>query len=117
MREEQVPLFYVTAVSTVLIFINLFTILGLLDHFDIITFSINKYTSAISLVVIGLINYFLFVRQKQFLNYNFERSRKGDVWVIMYFILTIMIFIAIAKQHRMKVLKDRAVRPIQHRVV
>jgi hypothetical protein len=104
MREEQVPLVYVTAISTVLIFVNVFTLLGLADHYGIFSLSMNKYSAAVTIAIMGTMNYFLFVRGERFLDYDFKKDLKGGMLIVLYFVMTLLLFILVANQHREKIL-------------
>lgn len=89
MKEEQVPLVYVTSISTILIFINLFSIYGLLSYYNFILMLPNKYYVITSVFIIWILNYLLFVRDKKFLNYDFRKNNNGSVLIIIYFLLTV----------------------------
>jgi hypothetical protein len=104
MREEQVPLVYVTAISTVLIFVNVFTLLGLADHYGIFSLSMNKYSAAATIAIMGTMNYFFFIRGERFLDYDFKKDLKGGMLIVLYFVMTLLLFILVANQHREKIL-------------
>jgi len=52
MKEEQVPLIYVASISTLLIFINLFTLFGALSYYDLIPMFPNKYYVIATIIIL-----------------------------------------------------------------
>lgn len=78
---RDIPFYYVSLVVTLLVGFNLYTIYFLLNYFslvrDIIEILPNKYYVLIPMCVLWSIIYFGIARPKRFLNYNFEKTRKG----------------------------------------
>lgn len=100
MKEEDIPLFYVTSISSLLIFLNLYTINILVVIFSSYSFINNSYIAIIFLISIWILNYFTFVRFKKFLEFNFRKDKKGEVLVLIYIILSAVVFILAANAHR-----------------
>lgn len=115
--ERDIPLFYVSLVLTVLIGVNIFTIYFLLNylHFvsDIKDFLPNKFYVLIPMVVLWSIIYFGIARPKRFLNYNFEKTKKGGFTVMGYMILTALTFILVANLNRARLAEERFANPVK----
>jgi hypothetical protein len=106
MNESDIPLIYVSAISTVLIGCNLFTIysgLYLLGYVSLVSLKVF----IITLGVLWLLNHFFFVKGKQFLKYAFDTNIRGSVLIFGYIVLTIMIFILLANKNRERIFSER----------
>lgn len=102
MKEKDVPLIYVSAISSILIYINFLTFLPSLEFLsiDINYYISNKIFVLFSLLFLWITNYLFFVRPKKFLKLNFKKDKTGGFLVLIYIILTAISFILIAKYHR-----------------
>ena len=108
MKEKEIPLFYTSCVSTILIYFNLMTIYVLLVYWDLVAEIITgKYYSLIPMAIIWLFNYFLFVRSEIFLKYNFRKDVKGGILIGFYIFITAASSIAVANYNREKILRDK----------
>lgn len=102
--EKENVVIYTLAFSTVLIGLNLITIYLFLNFYDIIT-QIPSKTLGITLIIfLGLCNYFFVLKNKIFLEQNFEKDRKGGVYVVIYIILTFSFTFLMAKFNRERIL-------------
>lgn len=117
MKEKDIPLISVASISTLLIFFNIFTIYSLLiykGYFnDIIP---SKYYVLIPIVVIWLLNYFLFVRREFFLEYDFRKDVKGGLLIVFYIVITAAAFIIVANYNREKLFKHQQEQPVKEQV-
>jgi hypothetical protein len=107
MKEEQMPLIYVASISTLLVFINLFTLYGLLNYYDVIPMFPNKYFIIAIIILLWTLNYFLFVRKKRFLLYNFRQDFHGGAIIVCYVIITALSFIVAANYNREKIFSSK----------
>ncbi|MDR7131003.1 hypothetical protein J2X69_003362 [Algoriphagus sp. 4150] len=107
-ENDATALFSVTAVSTTLISINLLFLYGVMDNFNFTPMLTNKYYTVFIMVSIGFVNHYLFVRNKKFLNYGFEKDRKGGIYIVIYIILSFVFSFVEGKYNREKIFEGRA---------
>lgn len=102
MKEKDIPLIYVSALSTVLIFFNILTFLPALKilSIDINYYLSNKIYVLTSLVILWIANYIFFVKPKKFLEFNFKKDKKGGKFILIYIIFTTFLFIFVANYYR-----------------
>jgi hypothetical protein len=111
-KEKDIPLIYTSSVSTILVYFNLNTIYSYLVYKDVVKEIIpNKFYALIPMVIIWVLNYFIFVRRARFLECNFRKDIRGGVFVIMYFLLTAALAINIANYSRSKITELRRNHP------
>ena len=105
-RETEVPLIYVSAISTILIAFNLFTIYATLNYFGYLTmFSLEYFV--IALGILWLLNHLIFVRNKKFLDYSFNTHAVGSLLILAYILLTALSFIVLANKNRERIFSER----------
>jgi hypothetical protein len=104
LKEEDIPLIFVTSVSTILIYINIYTINVVLGLFNIGPIIDSKFFVISVLIAIWIVNYVFFVKPKNFLEYNFKKNRLGGFFIIVYIILTGVLFILVANHNRAVIL-------------
>ena len=102
-NEKSTVLFSVTAVSTLIIYFLFFNIYLFLDYLDIVRMFSNKYYVVFYMFLLGLFNYYFFIKQKIFLGYNFKKDYKGGLLIILFALLLIVLFILIANLNRTKI--------------
>ncbi|MNK03811.1 hypothetical protein D3C87_216640 [compost metagenome] len=113
MKEKEIPLVYVTTVSTLFIGFNLYTISSYLVFKDIIHEVISSKSRVIVFMVIVLcLNYIFFIKGKRFLNYNFKKDFKGGISIIFYMLFTAIMFIWVANLNRAKIFEQRRKEPL-----
>jgi predicted PurR-regulated permease PerM len=59
----------------------------------------------VSGVILGLLNYYLFIRDKKFLERGFKKDKKGGVLIVVLIISIIFTFISVANMNRAKIIK------------
>jgi hypothetical protein len=67
----------------------------------------NKIYTIGCVLIIALLNYLFFVKTKNFLKYNFSKSKIGKIIIILYFILIGILFFYIVDLHSEKIFKER----------
>jgi hypothetical protein len=107
MEEREIPLFYTSVASSVLVVFNLLAIHSLLKYFELIP-TVNKYFILIIAFLLWGINNFLIVKKKRFLERKFIKNIKGGWLVIIYIVLTAVFSIIIANYNRNKIFKGRS---------
>jgi K+ transporter len=67
----------------------------------------NKYFIFSYILIISLLNYFLFIKDRKFLNYNFKNDKKGGYVIILYVVILALILIFFANKNREKIFTER----------
>lgn len=96
--------------SALLIYFTIYTILIYLDFYCCKISNViipNKFMILLYLLVIGFLNYWIFVKEKKFLNYNFKNDKKGGYAIIGFIILLALLFIFIANKNREEIFKEQ----------
>jgi len=103
-------LYSIVIASTVLIYMILFTVFAYIDFFcfKIIDQILPNNSSVIAfMAIIGFLNYWFFIKDKKFLNYNFKTDKKGGYAIIGFMVLLACIFIFIVNKNREKIFAER----------
>ncbi|OYQ33905.1 hypothetical protein CHU92_12515 [Flavobacterium cyanobacteriorum] len=103
MKEKDFLILATSVVSTLVILINLLTLYYIFVFLKIIPQIPNKYYTIFVGVLLCLLNYRFMIKNKNFLNYNFNKDKKGGYFIISIFILTVILFITIANIYRARV--------------
>lgn len=112
--ERDIPFFYASLAATVLVGINLYTIYFLLNYSNLVRdFLPNKFYVLIPMLILWSIIYFGIARPKRFLNYDFEKTRKGGLAVVGYIVLTALTFILVANLNRARLAEERLANPVK----
>lgn len=107
-ESDAQALFSATAVSTVIVSFILLFLHGIANYFDLLPMFTNKYSAAFFMIVIGLINHYLFVRGKKFLNCGFQKDKKGGFLIVILILALGILFIVFANINRERIFKERA---------
>ena len=92
-----------TSTSTFVICFFLITIIFYVDFyfFKIVNFLLpNKEVIIFCLFCLGLLNYFLIIKNKLFLNYKFKADKQGGYAIIFVLVLLVLAFIFIINQKK-----------------
>lgn len=117
MKENDIPLIYVSSISTLLIFFNIFTVYSWLIYRDYLNDIIpSKYYVLIPIAIIWLLNYFVIVRRKLFLECNFNKDINGGLLIILYMVITAASFIIVANYNREKLFKHQQGHQVREQV-
>lgn len=96
-------------VSSLILYVILVTIFGLLYFFSkdqVPSFSSNnKLETVLIMLIIHVINYFLFIKPMRFLKQDFKKDKKGGFLVILFIIILGFLFVIGANKNRDKVSK------------
>ena len=107
----------VTSLSTLFLSFNVFTIYSFLIYRGLFKDIIpGKYYVLIPMGIIWVLNYFIFVREKPFLEYNFKKDVKGGILIILYILLTAVSSITVANYSREKIFKQQKEHPVTEQV-
>ena len=109
-NTEGGALYLTTSTSTffccffliVIVFYIDFYILNIVD----LLFS-NQNIILLSMVLVGFMNYYFFVKPKTFLNYNFKQGKKGGYAIIVFIVLLAISFVFIVNKNKEKIFQER----------
>ncbi len=106
-KEQSLILFNITGISTIIVFLNIFSVYLLLYYLDFVPMLINKYLIVLGMFILGVLNYIYMIKPKKFLEHGFTEDRKGGFSILLYLIVTIVFFIVVANCNRAKIFKER----------
>jgi len=107
LKDKSNILFSVTVVSSLILYLIILMIYTLFDYFY--SFRIFGNTIIILFMVsLGMINYFIFIRQKRFLKFNFKKDIRGGVIIVLFIIIISTLFIIVANYNRAKISKQKS---------
>lgn len=108
-KEKQIPLFYTSCVSAIIVYLNFYTLYTCLIYKNFFKDIIpNKYYVIIPMVIILAVNYFVFVKNKLFLDCNFTKDRRGGILIILYLVISVGLFVTVANLNRGKIISEKA---------
>lgn len=110
-ENELQALFSVITVSTLIVSLTIFFFHGSLNYLGLLPIYSNKFYMILFMVIVGCINYYFFIRDKNFLNYNFQKDKKGGVYIITYIILLGVSLIILSNINRKKIFEERSKNP------
>jgi amino acid transporter len=106
-------------VSTLLIYFFLYTSCAYVDFYSVkfLDKIVTGKTSVIILMaIIGLLNYWFFIKPKKFLNYGFKADKKGGYAIIGLIVLMAVSFVFIANKNRDRIFKEREKARIENKL-
>lgn len=63
------------------------------------------------MIIVGFINYYFFIRDKNFLNYDFKKDTKGGAYIVIYIILLSISLIVLSIINREKIFEETRKNP------
>src|SRR5688572_19139552 len=82
-KEKEIPLIYVAAVSSTLVYLNFYSLYIFLENKGVINKIINSVMHVvIFMFLIFILNFYFFVKRKKFLEYGFKKDFSGGILVI-----------------------------------
>ena len=110
-KENDKPLFYTATLSTVVIGINILTIAAILAYFEVLEMFSNKNEVILVMILLWLFIYYVIIQKKCFLEYNFKKSKRGGVLVMLYILITLILFLIVAFYNRDKISEEKKLQP------
>ncbi len=109
-EDTGLSLYFTVITSTLIIYFSIVFIVSLIDYLFPNSFNTlipNKYFIFSYILIISLLNYFLFIKDRKFLNYNFKNDKKGGYVIILYVVILALILIFFANKNREKIFTER----------
>lgn len=106
-ESEFEALFSVIIVSSLILSFHLIGVYIIANYFNLVTVVTNKLYMVLFMVITGFINYYFFIRDEKFLNYGFQKDKKGGVYIIIYMIFLGISLIIISNINRKKIFEER----------
>jgi amino acid transporter len=109
-EDAGLSLYFTVTASTLIIYFILYNTLTYVDFyfFKIVNQLLpNKFSIIVFMAIVGFINYWFFIKNRKFLNYNFKSDKKGGYTIIGFIVLLALTFIFIANKNRDKIFKER----------
>ena len=102
-NDSRTVVILLTSTSSFLLYFTFVAIVSVFDFYydglyDKIFF--DKSIIIFLIIIIGLINYFTFIKNKQFLNFNFKSNFLRSILIIIYLLLIVGILIFSANRSR-----------------
>lgn len=110
-ENELQAIFSVITVSTLIASLTIFFFHGSLNYLGILPMYSNKFYMILFMIIVGFINYYFFIRDKNFLNYDFQKDKKGGVYIILYIILLGILLFVLSNINREKIFEERKKNP------
>ena len=106
LKEKYFISFSVVTVSTVVIFIGLYTIYLYLDFIEIVPMFSNKFYVIPIMLSLGVFNFYFFIKPMKFLELNFKKDTKGGILVILFLLFITLTYVLVANKNRLKINKE-----------
>lgn len=109
-NDERTAVIITTTTSTFILYFFILTIVSFIDFYIFEIFDLifpNKILVIMYMCVIGILNYWFFVKSKKFLNYNFKTDKKGGYTIMGFILVLALSWVFIANKNRDKVFKER----------
>ncbi len=110
-ESDKVAIIRAVLSTSLLIYFTIYTILIYFDNyfFEISNIILpNKGLILLYLFLLGFLNYWFFIKDRKFLNYNFKSDKKGGYAIIGFIIFLALSFVFIAIKNREKIFNERA---------
>lgn len=109
-EDAGLSLYFTVTASTLIIWFILFIVSAYID-FYCLEFShiaeTNRFSIIISMTIIGLLNYWFFIKDRKFLNYNFKADKKGGYTIVGFLVLLALIFAIIVNKKRDRISNEQ----------
>jgi len=105
-ESNNLALFSTTAVSTLILSLNLITLYFVANYFGLMPIVTNKLYMVLFMFTVGCINHYFFVRERKFLNCDFHKDRKGGFLVVAYITFAFALVIIIGQYNREKIFNE-----------
>ncbi len=96
--------------STFFLYFSLYAIIGFFYFFKVSTslnFGVNfKFWIILFMFILWFLNYYLFIKPRNFLRKNFQKDKKGGLFIVFVVLFIGILFLIGANKNRAKIAKD-----------
>lgn len=110
-KSEFEVLFSTTVVSSVILSFHLIGVYIIINYFDLVVVVTNKVYMILFMLIVGCFNYYFFIRQKNFLNYGFQKDKRGGIYIAIYIIFLGFFLLIVSNINREKIFEERRRNP------
>jgi amino acid transporter len=100
-------LFRTNAFSTIVVFFIILAIYLFLNYLDFVPIIESKFYALLVALLLGVVNYYLFIKPKKFLYQHFKKDFNGGVAIVIFLLVVLSSFIIVANFNREKIFKTR----------
>jgi len=108
---HKMSLISTSLASTVFLYFTLYTIIGLMYFFKVsssVNLGLNYKIWILSFMfILWILNYYLFIKPREFLRQDFKKDKKGGIVLIFLISLLVFLFILGANKNREKIAKEK----------
>ncbi len=105
--------------STFFLYFTLYTVIGLIYFFEVsssLNLGVNYKIWILSIMfILWILNYFLFIKPREFLRQDFKKDKKGGIVIILLTALLIFLFVLGANLNRGKIAEEQEKEEIQNK--
>lgn len=110
-ESENNVLFSTTVVSSLILNFHLIGVYFAANYFGLAPILTNKFYMILFMVVVGFFNYWFLIKRKLFLNYGFQKTKKGGIYVILYVVFLGITLLILANINRERIFEERRKNP------
>jgi hypothetical protein len=116
---HKMSLISTSLASTFFLYFTLYTIIGLIYFFEVsssLNLGVNYKIWILSIMfILWILNYFLFIKPREFLRQDFKKDKKGGSVIISLIALLIFLFVLGANINREKIVEEQEKGIIQNK--
>ncbi|GAA4079395.1 hypothetical protein GCM10022389_26780 [Flavobacterium cheonanense] len=101
-REKHNNILSTSFLSTLLISLNLIAVFLTLNYLGLVQI-VNPIIIASSMVILWVLNYYLIIQKKAFLNQDFKEDKNGGILVCCYILFSFLLVFIVAKLNRERI--------------
>lgn len=108
---HKMSLISTSLASTFFLYFTLYTIMELMYFFKVsssVNLGVNYKIWILSFMfILWFLNYYLFIKPREFLRQDFKKDKKGGVLLVLFLVLLGFLFILGGNKNREKILKEQ----------
>lgn len=109
-NDEQTILYLLTCVSTLIIHFFFIAIISILDYYVMKIYNLiflNDTSVILFMLLIAYLNYHFFIKHKNFLNFKFQKDKKGGYLITICLLVIVFIVIYFGNKNREKIITEK----------
>lgn len=116
---HKMSLISTSLASTFFLYFTLYTIIGLIYFCEVsssLNLGVNYKIWILSIMfILWILNYFLFIKPREFLRQDFKKDKRGGIVIILHIALLIFLFVLGANINREKIVEEQEKGRIQNK--